>query len=76
MYLDLVGPQFIISLRQCLGDDWFEALEYHFLALLEMITYGMKVGWSLQRSDEQVKAAEQLKANKGNRGKSKNTAAG
>ena len=75
MYLDLVGPQFIISLRQCLGDEWYEALEYHYLALFNMIIYGMKVGWSLQRSDEQVKAAEQLKANraaaKASKGKAK-----
>ena len=71
MYLDLVGPQFIISLRQCLADEWYEALEYHYLALFDMIVYGMKTGWNLQRSDEQVKAAEQIRASRSGRGKAK-----
>jgi len=57
MYLDLIGPQFVLALRQCLGGDWEERFEYHFLALFDMIVYGMKVGWTLQRADEQTKAA-------------------
>ena len=55
MYLDLIGPQFVLALRQCLGGDWEERFEYHFLALFDMIVYGMKVGWTLQRADEQTK---------------------
>ena len=57
MYLDLIGPQFVLALRQCLGGDWEERFEYHFLALFDMIVYGMKVGWTLQRADEQTKAS-------------------
>ena len=55
MYLDLIGPQFVLALRQCLGGDWEERFEYHFLALFDMIVYAMKVGWTLQRADEQTK---------------------
>ena len=43
-------------LYNCLqGGDWEERFEYHFLALFDMIVYGMKVGWTLQRADEQTK---------------------
>jgi hypothetical protein len=61
MYLDLVGPHFIMSLRQCLGNDWYEALEYHYLALFDMIVYGMKAGWSLQRADEQGRRQKEMR---------------
>ena len=59
MYFDLMGPHFVIAVRSCLGNDWYEALEYHWLALFNMIVYAMKFGWNLQRAQEQ-KTARQL----------------
>ena len=53
MYFDLMGPHFVIAVRSCLGNDWYEALEYHWLALFNMIVYAMKFGWNLQRAQEQ-----------------------
>lgn len=57
MYLDKVGSQFVLAIRKCIGSDWEERFEYHYLALFDMIVYGMKFGWNLQRVDEQIKAA-------------------
>lgn len=56
MYLELMGPHFVIAIRGTLGNDWYEALEYHWLALFNIITYIMKFGWHLQRTDVQRKA--------------------
>lgn len=56
MYLDLMGPHFVIAVRQALENDWYEALEYHWLALFNIIVYVMKFGWHLQRADVQRKA--------------------
>ena len=55
MYLDKVGSQFVLAIRKCIGSDWEERFEYHYLALFDMIVYGMKFGWNLQRVDEQIK---------------------
>ena len=41
MYFDLMGPHFVIAVRSCLGNDWYEALEYHWLALFNMIVYAI-----------------------------------
>ena len=56
MYLDMIGPHFIIAVRNSIGSDWFEALEYHWLAVFNIIIYCMKYGWNLQRVEEQQKA--------------------
>ena len=56
MYFDLMGPHFIIAIRSCLENDWYEALEYHWLALFNMVVYVMKFGWNLQRAEEQKRA--------------------
>jgi len=59
MYFDLMGPHFVIAARNNMGNDWYEALEYHWLALFELIIYIMKFGWHLQRADVQNKAQSQ-----------------
>lgn len=59
MYFDLMGPHFVIAVRSCLENDWYEALEYHWLALFNIIVYAMKFGWNLKRAEEQ-KHARQL----------------
>jgi len=56
MYLDLIGPHFTLSVRHTLGHDWYEALEYHWLALFNIIVYVMKFGWHLQRAEVQKRA--------------------
>ena len=56
MYLDLMGPHFVIAVRNSLGNEWYEALEYHWLALFNIIVYILKFGWHLQRADVQRKA--------------------
>ena len=56
MYFDLMGPHFVIAIRSTIGNDWYEALEYHWLAFFEVILYIMKFGWHLQRADVQRKA--------------------
>ncbi len=56
MYFDLMGPHFVIAARSTVGREWYEALEYHWLALFEVIAYCMKFGWNLQRADEQQRA--------------------
>lgn len=56
MYLDLMGPHFVIAIRNTLGHEWYEALEYHWLALFNIIVYIMKFGWHLQRTDVQRRA--------------------
>ena len=53
MYLDQLGPSFIVAVRGAIGGDWYEALEYHWLAVFNIIVYCMKFGWNLQRADEQ-----------------------
>ena len=58
MYFDLMGPHFVIAVRNSVGGDWYEALEYHWLALFNMLVYGMKFGWDLQRADEQKRARQ------------------
>lgn len=62
MYLDLIGPHFVIAIRQTLGYDWYEALEYHWLALFELIVYVMKFGWHLQRCEVQKRSRVQSSA--------------
>ena len=59
MYFDLMGPHFVIAARNNMGNDWYEALEYHWLALFELVIYIMKFGWHLQRADVQNKAQSQ-----------------
>ena len=56
MYFDLLGPHFVIAIRGSLADNWYEALEYHWLALFNIIAYCLKFGWHLQRADVQNKA--------------------
>ncbi len=56
MYFDLMGPHFVIAARNCVGREWYEALEYHWLALFQIIAYVMNFGWNLQRADEQRRA--------------------
>ena len=56
MYFDLIGPHFVIAVRACVGRDWYEALEYHWLAFFNTFTYIMKFGWNLQRAEEQKRA--------------------
>lgn len=56
MYMDLYGPHFVIAVRGELGDYWYEAMEYHWLALFKFIIYTMKFGWNLKRAEEQEKA--------------------
>ena len=68
MYFDLMGPHFVIAVRSCLGNDWYEALEYHWLALFNIIVYVMKFGWNLQRAEEQ-KNARQLMSKRGGEAK-------
>ena len=58
MYMELMGPHFVIAVRGSLGSDWYEALEYHWLALFNVIVYCMKFGWNMQRADEQKKARD------------------
>jgi hypothetical protein len=38
MYFDLMGPHFVIAIRSTLAGDWYEALEYHWLALFNMVS--------------------------------------
>ena len=57
MYFDVMGTNFIIALRQMMDNEWYEALEFNWLQLFEMLTYAMKFGWNLQRADEQKQAA-------------------
>jgi len=57
MYLDLIGPHFVIAIRHTLSHDWYEALEYHWLALFNIIVYVMKFGWHLQRAEVQKKSS-------------------
>lgn len=58
MYFDMMGPHFVIAVRSCLGNDWYEALEYHWLALFDLMVYCMKFGWNLRRADEQKRARQ------------------
>jgi hypothetical protein len=37
MYFDLMGPHFVIAIRSTLAGEWYEALEYHWLALFNMV---------------------------------------
>ena len=67
MYFDLMGPHFVIAVRNTVGNDWYEALEYHWLALFESMVYCMKFGWDLQRADEQKRAREILDGKKESR---------
>ena len=59
MYFDKMGPHFVIVVRSTLADNWYEALEYHWLAFFNIVTYIMKFGWHLQRADVQNKARSQ-----------------
>ena len=56
MYFDKMGPHFVIAVRSTLADNWYEALEYHWLAFFNIVTYILKFGWHLQRADVQNKA--------------------
>ena len=38
MYFELMGPHFVIAIRSTLAGDWYEALEYHWLALFTMVS--------------------------------------
>ena len=51
-----IGPHFVIAIRHTLVHDWYEALEYHWLALFNIIIYVMKFGWHLQRAEVQKRA--------------------
>lgn len=64
MYMELMGPHFVIAVRQTIGQDWYEALEYHWLALFGIIYYCMDFGWQLQRADEQKRARLATEASK------------
>ena len=37
MYFDLMGPHFVIAIRSTLAGEWYEALEYHWLALFNLV---------------------------------------
>ena len=56
MYMELMGPHFVIAVRNSIGSEWYEALEYHWLAMFDLIYYCMNFGWNLQRADEQKTA--------------------
>jgi hypothetical protein len=56
MYLELMSAHFVIAVRQTVGHDWYEALEYHWLAAFRIIDYVMNFGWNLERADQQKKA--------------------
>ncbi len=43
-------------MRNGIGNEWYEALEYHWLAFFNFVMYIMKFGWNLQRAEEQQKA--------------------
>ena len=59
MYFDLMGPHFVIAIRHTMANEWYEALEYHWLALFNIIIYVLKFGWHLQRADVQKTARSQ-----------------
>jgi len=69
MYFDLMGPHFVIAVRSCCSEDWYEALEYHWLAVFNMIVFVMKFGWNLQRAEEQKRARHLLNKRSGKDGK-------
>ena len=62
MFFDHMGPHFVTAVRACIGQDWYEALEYHWLAMFNVLVYIMKFGWNLQRADDQKRAQVVSKA--------------
>ena len=61
MYFDVMGTNFVIAVRQIMGNEWYEALEFNWLQLFGMLSYSMKFGWNLQRSEEQKQASQMSK---------------
>ena len=61
MYFDVMGTNFVIAVRQSAGNEWYEALEYHWLQLFKMISYSMRFGWNLQRAEVQKEASQMSK---------------
>ena len=61
MYFDVMGTNFVIAVRGSMGGEWYEALEYHWLTLFNIISYSMKFGWNLQRAEEQKRASQMSK---------------
>ena len=53
-FFDLMGPHYVIIVQNCLGQDWYKALEYHWFALFNVILFVLTLGWNLQRADEQM----------------------
>ena len=58
MYFDVMGTNFVIAVRQSMGNEWYEALEYNWLQLFKLISFVMFFGWNLQRADEQKQASQ------------------
>jgi len=61
MYFDVMGTNFVIAVRQSMDNEWYEALEWNWLQLFNMLSYTMKFGWNLQRADEQKQASSMSK---------------
>ena len=56
-----MGTNFVIAVRQSMDNEWYEALEWNWLQLFNMLSYTMKFGWNLQRADEQKQASSMSK---------------
>lgn len=61
MYFDVMGTNFVIAVRQAMENEWYEALEFNWLQLFEMLSFTMKFGWNLQRAEEQKQASQMSK---------------
>ena len=61
MYFDVMGTNFVIAVRQSMDNEWYEALEWNWLQLFNMLSYTMKFGWNLQRAEEQKQASSMSK---------------
>ena len=61
MYFDVMGTNFVIAVRQSMGNEWYEALEWNWLQLFNMLSYTMRFGWNLQRAEEQKQASSMSK---------------